>query len=247
MNANLGFTKLFAATALALVAVALSAPAQELTVRITPSQLQLKVGAETQLKAEVFDANGNPVEANVLFFSRNRRALQVRPDGTMLAISPGEYEVVARVATPADAGARRIRAAAGVPSGTVIVTVPQPALTSIEFTNLPDTVYVGTQQPLITRIIDETGSEQGRKQTSAALHENAANTESAQQVEAMLQVDLEARPIRRDHHPTGNVDSQRRQHDRIACEEPGFGRYISRAGDNHGCGLFAAVGVETNR
>ncbi len=161
MNANFGLTRIFAATALALVAVALSSPAQDqrLTVRITPSQLQLNVGAETQLKAEVFDANGNPVEANVLFFSRNRRALQVRPDGTMLAISPGEHEVVARVATPADAGARRIRAAAGVPSGTVIVTVPQPALTSIEFANLTDTVYVGTQQPLITRIIDETGSE----------------------------------------------------------------------------------------
>lgn len=161
MNANFGCTRIFAATALALVAVALSAPAQEqrLTVRITPSQLQLKVGAEAQLKAEVFDANGNPVEANVLFFSRDRRSLQVRPDGTMLAISPGEYEVVARVATPADAGARRIRDAAGVPSGTVIITVPQPTLTSIEFTNLPDTVYVGTHKPLVTRIVDETGNE----------------------------------------------------------------------------------------
>ena len=164
MNSQFSLGRILLPAALAVTALGVGISAQELTIRVTPAVLELKVGAEIQLTAQVVDASGNVVEdANVLFFGGNRRALRVTPEGMVTAITPGDYEITARVATAADAaaGGRRGRRGGGGTGGTqttISVTVPQPTLTSIEFVNALSTVYVGTFKMLETRIMDETGS-----------------------------------------------------------------------------------------
>ncbi len=174
MISQISLGRILFPAALALTALGAGVRAQEnLTVRVTPATLQLKVGQEIQLKAEVVDANGNVVEGNVVFFSRSRRALRVNPDGTVLAITPGEHEVVARLVTATDVDMRNLRRGGGGegPSATVTVTIPQPTLTSIEFVNASSTVYVGAFQRLQTRIIDETGSERTNVEVSISSSE----------------------------------------------------------------------------
>lgn len=155
---------IFIPAVLALTALGTAVRSQDnLTIRITPASLTLKVGEETQLKAEVLDQSGRTVEADVLFFSGNRRQLRVEPDGKVTAIAAGEYVVTARVATAADAAAgvrgRRGANSGGGPTARINVTVPEPALTNIEFANLSGPIYVGITTPLRMKITDETGSE----------------------------------------------------------------------------------------
>jgi hypothetical protein len=120
---------------------------QELVIRVEPAALTLPIGATAQLKAEVVDVGGRPVDAPVFFFSRERRAVRVDRDGKVLAREPGEFEIVARVAQ----GGR------GGPSATVKVTVPQPTPVRIELTGAPTVLYAGTRARVAGIVVDQNG------------------------------------------------------------------------------------------
>ena len=87
-----------------LLAVGLSAPfAQEATDTrtpvIEPSEIAPEIGETADFTTRVVDAAGEPVEARLLYFSRNRRSVKVsRADGsgsgTVTALKPGTVEIV---------------------------------------------------------------------------------------------------------------------------------------------------------
>ena len=64
--------------------------ADEVVVRVKPASLTLAVGQTAQLKAEVVDIGGRPVDARVFFFSRARRQVQVDRSGKVTARRPGD-------------------------------------------------------------------------------------------------------------------------------------------------------------
>lgn len=89
---------LFILLALAPPASAQSAPAR---IQLTQERLSLKVGETAQIEAQVLDANGNVVEAPLMFFARSARGrLDVgRTTGAVKAVFGGEYPVTIMVAT----------------------------------------------------------------------------------------------------------------------------------------------------
>ncbi|MDH5643410.1 MAG: Ig-like domain-containing protein, partial [Gemmatimonadota bacterium] len=67
---------------------------------IEPEMLQLEVGDTVRLTATVFDADGNTIDAPVMFFSTSRRRLAVdRAGGVVQAVKGGSYEILAFVVT----------------------------------------------------------------------------------------------------------------------------------------------------
>ena len=58
---------------------------------ITPSEVELEVGDSLTLQSEVRDAEGNPMDRTVVFFSRRRRSVGVNPAGIVEAYRPGEH------------------------------------------------------------------------------------------------------------------------------------------------------------
>ncbi|MCZ6597423.1 MAG: hypothetical protein O7B99_07290 [Planctomycetota bacterium] len=126
--------------ALALALFAPLATAQEedqdpgYTLRVTPASLELEVGETAQLSAEVLDTAGEPVDRNVLFFSRRRRSVKVSREGEVTALRPGEFVIVART----------LRIQGTRYSVEIPVTIPFPPLDYLEFTEATDKIHVGT-------------------------------------------------------------------------------------------------------
>ncbi|MCY3598936.1 MAG: Ig-like domain-containing protein [Gemmatimonadetes bacterium] len=117
------------------------AAAQEaVSVEVVPSALSLEVGEEATLEVRVLDADGNAVDAQVLFFpafadgrsGSARRSLDVdRTTGRVRAVRGGEYVVSAIVAS-----ARGLR-------GEAMVSVTFPPLDRIDVTPSGGSTYVG--------------------------------------------------------------------------------------------------------
>ncbi len=133
--------------AAALIAAAIPGlRAQEHVVRVTPAELTLAVGQKAQLKAEVVDVGGRPVDdAQVFFFSRARRAVSVSREGELLARKPGTHTVIARA---------RIGGKRG-PQATVTVTVPQPTPAKVALRGAPKQLYAGTTVRVQGEVLDE--------------------------------------------------------------------------------------------
>lgn len=131
------------------------------TVEIEPSTLELKVGESIQLNAVVRDADGDVLpDAQVLFFGP-RLSLDVTPGGYVTAIRPGEeHRVVAlspeqRIEGDPDYYTRSFEA--GI-RGKLDIFVPEPPLSSIEFREVPDTIYAGTTTIVRVSGVDESGA-----------------------------------------------------------------------------------------
>jgi len=117
------------------------AAAQEaVSVEVVPGALSLDVGEEATLVARVLDADGNEVDAEILFFPRfadgrnasARRSLDVdRTTGRVRAVRGGEFVVLAIVAT------------AGNLRGEAAVSVAFPPLDRIEVTPAGGSTYAG--------------------------------------------------------------------------------------------------------
>ncbi len=130
------------------IGAASARPAQQAaSVAIEPGSLTLEVGETAQLTATVLDAAGNPVaDARVVFFSGNRRALTVTPDGHVSANQPGDHEVTALLPDEAFDGdwdyysSRDPGLRASIP-----VSVSTPALADIFFENAPPRAWAGTE------------------------------------------------------------------------------------------------------
>ncbi len=135
------------AIGLAAGGISVAGAQETVSIAIQPASLVLEVGETAQLSATVMDAAGNPVpDAQVVFFSGNRRALTVTPGGHVAANQPGEHQVTALLPDQAfdgnwdyyssrDPG---VRASIGV-------SVAVPGLAEIFFENAPPRVWEGTQ------------------------------------------------------------------------------------------------------
>ena len=135
--------------ALVLLAVSLTAAlgAQEgaTQVRITPAEITLPIGETATLKAEVLDAGGRPVKADVFFFSRARRSVRVSQDGEVAAIAAGTFEVVARSMIDGERG----------PEGTATIIVPQPQPAKVAIEGAGERMFTGTSTRVTARVLDD--------------------------------------------------------------------------------------------
>ncbi len=123
---------------------ALAQEGPQFTIAVAPERLTLAVGDKATLTATVTDADGNVVERPVLFFSQSRRAVSVvAASGEVEALRPGEYFITVRVpvAPDGDGGGRR---GASLAEARVAVTVPFPAVASVEFVDMQNRFYTQT-------------------------------------------------------------------------------------------------------
>ena len=123
---------------------------------ITPAEVELEVGEKLTLQAEVRDADGNPLDRTVVFYSRQRRFVGVNPAGIVEAYRPGEHTLVAMVPKDPEDTDRRAEPAvlAEIP-----VTIPNPPVAAVEVTNLPGHLYAGTELALRAGVTDTSGAE----------------------------------------------------------------------------------------
>ncbi len=131
----------------------------EATVQLTvePTEITLPLGQKLTLAATVKDADGNEIDRPVLFFSLSRRAVTVdATTGEIEALRPGEYVILARVPAETTEGAGGGRRGAAAAELRISVTVPYPAVTSIDV-GLPQRLYTNTVVRPEIVINDENG------------------------------------------------------------------------------------------
>ncbi len=122
---------------------------------VTPAEVELEVGDSLTLEAEVRDAEGNPMDRTVVFFSRRRRSVGVNPAGVVEAYRPGEHTLIAMVPKDPEDTDRRAEPAVRVE---IPVTIPNPPVASVEVSNLPGHLYAGTEIGLATEVTDVSGA-----------------------------------------------------------------------------------------
>ena len=109
--------------------------------RVEPLRLALEVGETAQINAAVVDADGNVVNAPVLFLSMSRRDVAVEQDGRVEARRPGEFTIMVRVPTAPGGDAAE---GGTLLEATVRVTVAQPQITELTFVEPPTRFYAGS-------------------------------------------------------------------------------------------------------
>lgn len=132
-------------------------PAKAADITVTPAELTLEVGAKITLEAAVTDADGNVIEAPVMFFSRARRSVGVNAaTGELEAYRPGTFVVMALVPTPGEGFSRRMLADAV--STQITVIIPQPPLAAISLVDPPAAYFTQTRVRLTTLLTDASGA-----------------------------------------------------------------------------------------
>lgn len=127
----------------ALVVPTLARAQTPVRIEMHPTSLHLAVGDTAGIAATAYDADGNVVDAPILFFSRSRRRLEVnRQTGQAVALKGGNYQVVAIVLT-----ARNVR-------GQMSVTVDYPPLARVDLDSHGDRFYVGASVRHAARVYD---------------------------------------------------------------------------------------------
>lgn len=125
--------------------------------RVDPAELRLEVGQSAQLTATLRDQNGQEIEGQtVVFYSRDRRQVEVNPTGRVRAHGPGEFTIVALVPSDSEEGPWRSEARLRVE---IPVTVPSPPVASVSVIDLPPVLYARTSLRLVSRVLDVTGAE----------------------------------------------------------------------------------------
>ncbi len=119
--------------------------AQTPRVQVNPAALSLEVGQKGQITAQVFDADGNAIEAPVLFFARGARGrLAVdRNTGEVEAFKGGRYEVTVVAMT------------AGNPRTAMTVEVAYPPLDRIEISRDGGRYYAGVAVRHKATVVDQ--------------------------------------------------------------------------------------------
>ena len=77
---------------------------KRLVLEVTPSRLEVEVGQKLQLTAKVTTGSGESADAKVVFFSSERRRVEVSATGEVSAYKPGQFTIYALV--PKDVGDR---------------------------------------------------------------------------------------------------------------------------------------------
>ncbi len=134
-----------------LIAVATYAQAQEYSIKVSDTPVQMKIGETAQLEAAVVDADGNVVpDREFIFYSRNDKEITIeRNTGKITALKHGEYNVTVR--SPVENG-KPLRT-------TIAVSIAPTAISRIEIGEAPANIYAGVTTPLDVRVIDEAGFE----------------------------------------------------------------------------------------
>lgn len=143
--------KLTKISSLLLIAVLFSASAiaQEKKIVFNNTPLSMKLNQQMQIDAKVVDANGNTTADSLVFFTRDRKALNLTPKGFVKAVKSGSFQIIARTIT-AD---RANRITAILP-----VEVAYPPVKAITFVNTPKNFYNSTTISLQVNVIDESGA-----------------------------------------------------------------------------------------
>ncbi len=153
-----GFAAMAAVLALTCLGAVTPALAQgePATIELAPASLALEVGHEARITARVLDADGNEVDAQVLFFpsfadgqrGNARRSLDVhRFEGTVKAVRGGEFVVTGIVLAD-----RMLRAQ-------IPVQVAYPPLDRVELAPAGGTMYAGTSRRHEATLLDVSGAE----------------------------------------------------------------------------------------
>jgi len=118
--------------------------------KVEPASFTLEVGEKQKITAKVFDGQGNELkDRQVRFFSRKRKAVFVDSLDMVLAMLPGEYQIIA---ISPDPKGNRIRI-------DISVTVNFPPIAKIQLLNVPNKIYLGTTVEIKTKVIDKAGLE----------------------------------------------------------------------------------------
>jgi hypothetical protein len=124
---------------------------------VEPMAIELQVGEKARLNARVVDRDGAVIDGpTIVFFSRNRRRVEVNPAGEITAHGPGEFTIVAIVPKDPEDTPRR---AESLIRQEITVTIPNPPIATVEITKLPRSIYAGTTLPLAAKLVDTSGVE----------------------------------------------------------------------------------------
>ncbi len=143
-SATKRFAPLFLALCLVMPLTALAQDTEGLSVKVEPAELTLKVGEKAQLNAKIVDADGVEQEHGVFFFSMNRRAVSVTPQGEVTSLKPGTYTLF--VGMSRDLYTE------------VEVTVPYPPVERVSIVETPAHIYEGTRVALMSTVEDVSGA-----------------------------------------------------------------------------------------
>ena len=127
--------------------LAVDAPEVDRVLRVEPSELSLDVGDTAQLTARVESSEGEPLEAELLYFSRARRSVAVDSEGLVTALQPGDFTIVVRERRRQSAGGENQASRESLGprlTATVPVTVRRPELARVELRAPEGGVFVGT-------------------------------------------------------------------------------------------------------
>ncbi|WP_138431659.1 LVIVD repeat-containing protein [Fodinibius saliphilus] len=114
---------------------------------LEPSSLSLEVDDTTQLNGTIQDGNGNTVQDSVAFYSRDAKSVPISADGSIQALKPGTFEIIAYALAPDDSRLRK----------TITVQVAYPPITDINFVNMPGEIYNQTTLPIKYEVTDAKG------------------------------------------------------------------------------------------
>ncbi len=130
------------------------------TLRLDPLEITLGVGETAQLTAQALNADGEPEEAELGFFSRSRKSVSVgRTDGMLTAMKPGSFEIIVRERLKEAPANQEGRAETMVRlSGVIKVTVLARPLESLELIAPDHGLYVGTVAAFSAKGTDVQGS-----------------------------------------------------------------------------------------
>ncbi|MCG8470128.1 MAG: Ig-like domain-containing protein [Gemmatimonadetes bacterium] len=143
--------RLFVFASLLSICIPRATVAQAASVEVTPMDVALEVGGEARLSARVLDADGNEIDAQILFVPQfadgrrgsARRSLDVdRATGLIKGVKGGEFIVSVIVAD-----ARNLRAR-------VPVSVAYPALDRVEIHPAGGSTYVGISARHTAELLD---------------------------------------------------------------------------------------------
>ncbi len=130
---------------------------------VEPASLKLEVGESASLKARVVDGNGQTVEGEVFFFSRGRRSVTIDDDGTVEALAPGNFTIVARTRRRGSTGeGQESRSLLGERlTAEIPVTVLPPPLVGMTIVLPEGRLYAGTAVPIRVEGVDDRGAARG--------------------------------------------------------------------------------------
>lgn len=120
---------------------------QAARIEIEPSALDIRAGDTVIVTARVYDAQGNPVQEAVRFFSSDRRNLRISRDGHGKAIRGGEYQLFVLSASN-----RELRAS-------IPVTVAHAPVARVTVSPSRERFFVGAAVRHSAEVVDATGLE----------------------------------------------------------------------------------------